>query len=301
MFLIESSGGDEIKTIEKISLYYFSGTGNTIYVAKQLQKRIPEIKMIPVISMLSVDEEIKPDSKTLGFCFPNHAGHLPIPIKAFIKKLKLLGDEYIFAICNSAFSKSFTSDDIDKILKKKGLKLNAYVNLMMPDNHAFVNKGYTPPDKEDLFRCEEQVQLQLNDIKEVLSSRSTYTEKDLRPAPFPPWIDKMLRPLLFFLIEKKPCLVLKGAIYADSKCTGCKTCEKVCPAERIAVRNSRPVFDCNTTCFGCYACLNFCPLEALQVGSKWYNGRSYSTRNRRYPHPYANALDIARQKTDTPI
>jgi flavodoxin len=35
-----------------LEIYYFSGTGNSLYVAKELQKRIPESNLIPIVSLL---------------------------------------------------------------------------------------------------------------------------------------------------------------------------------------------------------------------------------------------------------
>ncbi len=102
-----------------MDIYYFSGTGNTLYIVNKLKEHIPEIRMIPVASLLNVDGWISSESKTIGFCFPNHAGHLPIPMKMFIKKLHLEGDEYLFALCNSAFSKSFAPEDIDAALSRR--------------------------------------------------------------------------------------------------------------------------------------------------------------------------------------
>lgn len=283
--------------MENIDIYYFSGTGNTLFVLNKLKEHIPEIRLIPVMSLLNDNSQIYSESKIIGFCFPNHAGHLPIPMKMFVKKLHLEGDEYIFSICNSAFSKSFAHIDIDNILKKMNSRLSAHFNLIMPDNHTIVTKNYRIPSKEELMRYEDQVQANLVYIKDIINNKRSYDDKDARSAPFPMLIDKVLRPLIFYLIENHPNTVLNGAFYADSKCKGCAICEKVCPADRIAIVNGRPIFDINKTCFGCYACLNFCPVESLQAGSKWYNGRSYTSENGRYPHPYANADDIAKQKT----
>ena len=199
--------------------------------------------MIPVASLLNVDGWISSESKTIGFCFPNHAGHLPMPMKILIKKLQLEGDEYLFAICNSAFTKSFYPEDIDKILRKKSCRLSAYFNLIMPDNHAMVTKNYRITCKEEFKRCEDQVQAKLSYIKEILLNTDTYNEKDTRPAPFPQWIDLVVRPLIFYLVEKHPSTVLRGTLSADSKCNACKTCEKVCPADRIAIIDGRVIFD----------------------------------------------------------
>jgi ferredoxin len=280
----------------KIEVYYFSGTGNTIYILNQLRARIPEITMIPVASLLLVKNYIMPKSKTIGFCFPNHAGHLPIPMKRLIDKLVLQEDEYLFALCTSAFSKSFAPKDIDRLLRKNNCWLSLYANMLMPDNHTMVSREYRLPSKEELKRCESQVQAKLDQIKDLIKTKEIYIEKDDRAAPFPLLIDKVLRPLMFYLIEKHPSTVLRGALYADLKCTGCTICEKVCPADRIRVTDGKPTFDHKKTCYGCYACVNFCPAEAIQVGSKWYNGRSYTSENGRYPHPYASVNDIANQK-----
>jgi len=52
-------------------IYYFSGTGNSLYVARELQKRIPETNLIPIVSLLNKDViEIK--GETLGLVFPIH-------------------------------------------------------------------------------------------------------------------------------------------------------------------------------------------------------------------------------------
>jgi ferredoxin len=282
--------------VENIDIYYFTGTGNTLYILKMLKEHIPEIRLIPVVSLLNDDSKVYSESKTIGFCFPNHAGHLPIPMKKFIKRLHLQGNEYLFSICNSAFSKSFAHIEINKFLKKNNGRLSSHFNLIMPDNHMIVTKNYRIPTKEELLRCENQLQKSLIHVIDVINNRELYDDKDTRAAPFPMFIDKVLRPMVFYLIEEYPSIVLKDAFYSDLKCTGCAICEKVCPADRIAIVDERPVFNIEKTCFGCYACLNFCPAESLQAGSKWYNGRSYTAENGRYPHPYASADDISKQK-----
>ncbi len=37
--------------MNNIEVYYFSGTGNTIYLLNQMKKRIPQIEAIPVASL----------------------------------------------------------------------------------------------------------------------------------------------------------------------------------------------------------------------------------------------------------
>lgn len=47
-------------------IYYFSGTGNSLHVAKELQKRIPQTKLISIVSLLK-----KEVIETSSDCVPN--------------------------------------------------------------------------------------------------------------------------------------------------------------------------------------------------------------------------------------
>jgi hypothetical protein len=136
------------KGIQSIDLYYFTGTGNTLYLANQLKLRIPDINLRPIVPLLKKVTVVS-GSKAIGLCFPNHAGHLPIPIKLFIEKLKLVGDDYLFAICNSAFSKCFAPDDINRVFKKSGCELSACFNILMSDNHRCTMKGNKVPGEAE--------------------------------------------------------------------------------------------------------------------------------------------------------
>lgn len=72
----------------KAEIYYFSGTGNSLHVAKELQERIPETTLIPIVSLLN-KESVNTDGETVGFVFPIHGMTIPIPVKTFLKKLTL--------------------------------------------------------------------------------------------------------------------------------------------------------------------------------------------------------------------
>jgi hypothetical protein len=79
-------------------IYYFSGTGNSLRVARELQKRIPEANLIPIVHLLRNDT-IKTSADTVGFVFPNFCLSIPIPVHDFLEKVDLTSAQYIFAIC----------------------------------------------------------------------------------------------------------------------------------------------------------------------------------------------------------
>jgi len=59
-------------------------------------------------------------------------------------------------------------------------------------------------------------------------------------------------------------LVARRALKVDGeRCTGCRTCEKGCPAEAIKV-DGTPVFD-GRRCILCYCCYELCPEHAISL------------------------------------
>lgn len=126
----------------EVEIYYFSGTGNSLYIAKELQKRVPEANLIPVVSLLDQDI-IKTNGKTVGFVFLIHFMTLPIPVKKFIKKLNLKSTRYIFAIATRAGTQHIAFMEIEKILEKKGKSLNSSFTLNMSCNDPR-DKDYHP-------------------------------------------------------------------------------------------------------------------------------------------------------------
>jgi len=78
-------------------IYYFSGTGNSLFVAKELQKRISESNIIPIASLMK-KTTVDSFADVIGFVFPVHALTIPIVVRIFIQKLNINNAKYIFAI-----------------------------------------------------------------------------------------------------------------------------------------------------------------------------------------------------------
>ena len=82
-------------------IYYFSGTGNSLVVSKDIAKMI-DGRLIPISSVIE-QETVEPQSDVVGIVFPvfyatNDCG-IPIIVEGFVKKLKNVISKYIFAVC----------------------------------------------------------------------------------------------------------------------------------------------------------------------------------------------------------
>jgi len=277
-------------------IYYFSGTGNSLFVAKELQKRILDSKIIPMVSLMN-NKVIETKGKIIGFVFPVHALTIPIVVKQFIKKLELAEAQYIFAIATRWGTAFHGFTKIDQILKRNKKQLNAHFILDMCNNESR-HINFIIPNESYISEIEKAVIEKIDNIEKIINNSRISREKDYNQT-----IKSASNPFFSYLIEK---LVIHGMDFADfiggvnywyhnEKCNGCGICEKVCLSKKIKIVDKKPTWNKNTLCYMCFACLNYCPKVSVQI--KDIPGvKSYTIKNGRYPHPYASVKDISLQK-----
>ncbi len=270
--------------MNKTEIYYFSGTGNSLFIAQELQNRIPEAVLIPIAGILNTDKDIiKTNGETVGFVFPIHFTAIPIHVKNFIKKLDLESADYIFAAATRIGITHTAFIDIKKILIRKGKNLNSYFTVNMAGNNPRFK--YKNPSEEHIKKLEAEARKKLDLIKNIIIQKEQYKEKDNDATPSIPQFLLRPLPLLLSLTQRKT----DNGYFHDSKCNACGICEKVCPSKKIKLIDNKPVWQKELKCYNCMACVNYCPAQSVQISSN-------SHKNERYCHPYASADDIAMQK-----
>jgi len=277
-------------------IYYFSGTGNSLFVAKELQKRIPNSSLIPIVSLMD-EKAVRTKGKTIGLVFPVHALTIPVAVKRFIRKADFASSEYLFAIATREGTIFRGFEKIDRLLKKKNKQLDSHFVLNMYNNESR-HEGYKVPSESDILSLESAVLAKLDYIQNIINNRMASREKDLDYTidfGHHPFINKLLEKTVLTSMAVSEYIGGVNYFYSDSNCTGCGICEKVCLSKKITVMGKKPVWNKKVLCYMCFACLNFCPRKSVQI--KDIPGvKSYSTVNGRYTHPYATVKDIYDQK-----
>ena len=271
-------------------IYYFSGTGNSLHVAENLQKKISDSKLMPIVSLLWKDV-IETHGETVGFVFLLPGMTVPIPVKNFIEKVNLKSSQYNFAIVTRGGTKCFAFNKIDKILKRKGRCLDSYFYLNMVSNDPKF-EVYDIPTNETIAKTESEIQNQIDLIQEIIIKKKKNRKSDskfIAPSGFA--LERLVLLGMFFAEHIR----VKDYFYPNAKCNGCGTCAMVCPSQKIKIADGKPLWQNKVQCYMCYACLNYCPQHSIQIHSKWFM-KSYTEKNGRYPHPYASAKDISKQK-----
>jgi ferredoxin len=258
----------------KTVIYYFTGTGNSLSLAKKLSEKIGNCDLIPVAKALA-NKEFSCDYEKVGFVFPVYFHGNPLIVNEFIEKLEIKKESYLFAVVNMGGSPNLCDDITNEVLSKKDMKLNAFFQLRMVSNYI----SYFQPIKESkMAKVFDEADKKLNEIAEIVSNKDCKIENSF-------FLFKLFFSI-FYKFFKKKARICDKKYKIEEQCNGCGTCAKVCPVNNIEMKEGKPTF--NNRCEQCYACINLCPKEAIQIG--------FSKSKKRYKHPEISIKEIIEQK-----
>lgn len=256
------------------TLYYFSGTGNSYYVAKEVQKRMEDCELIPITDYLG-QKAVEVTSQKIGFIFPLYFQGMPKVVSEFIQKIKIKNKSYIFAVVTrgSGAYQGGALGHLRKALKTKNQKLSAGFYISMPENYIPLLEVQTEEKQEKLFQNAEK---KIQSISALINSNSIKTETEIigfiRPLVYNPFI--------------KNLNTIDTKFYVSERCNGCGLCKEVCHFENIQMQEGKPNWQKNCQC--CLACMHYCPAQAIELEK--------SQNKKRYHHPSVSASEYIKTK-----
>ena len=130
----------------KTAIYYFTGSGNSLKIAKDLAKELHDPQLIRICEP---NMKIRRDENArVGFVFPVYVRGLPHMFKKFVENLDIRKDAYVFAVANYGGSPALSFLHLQEIIRLKGAKLSSVFGVSMPGNMWFMY--YPQYTKQDI-------------------------------------------------------------------------------------------------------------------------------------------------------
>ncbi|MCZ3365953.1 MULTISPECIES: EFR1 family ferrodoxin [Methanobacterium] len=281
-----------------LEIYYFSGTGNSLAVARDIAEKMGG-DLISIPSVMD-KKSITTDADVIGIVFPVYylgTVNIPLVVQRFVMKLDGISTKYIFAVCTFGGGAGSTLAILDEMIKARGGRLASGFGVQMPQN------AFRKPFENKTKLYSNWKEKKLDFICEHVKAKDGWFDTDgLFIGLVVAIIERMMK--VGFLNRsslrsmKKTARLQEDSDFTldevirfmdrsystDENCTGCGTCSKVCQVRNIEIVDNKPAWQHH--CENCLACIKWCPQSAIHGYGKLPGG---------YHHPDVDILDMLRE------
>ena len=248
------------KKIMKRIVFYFTGTGNCLYIANQLSG--DQILSIPQVMQ---GEQREFEAEEIGLVYPVYYASLPRNVEEFLSKVSFKAD-YLFCLQTYSTSPGDATAYLQYHAGLSGKEFNYIKSIHMPSNFI---PYFDVLSEENLSRAND-TPIHLAEAQQDISKRKQWIEP--LPDMHPDWRRKDYSKSPSILDQRSETLF---TIHED-RCVGCGICTNVCPKGNYKVDAFAKA---SGECLYCLACANACPQKAITVNPVDVNPEH------RYRHP----------------
>ncbi len=249
-------------------IYYFTGTGNSGFVAHELEHLLLEKAYF-----MNGKAPMYPEGDSIGFVFPTYAWGVPPNVISFINclpyvfwnqvKLEQLPVWFVMT-CGDEVAKA--PEMMERVLAKKGVRAESIWSVIMPNNYVLL-PGFDVDPKELEKRKLDDCVSRIHEVAEGIKTHRNCVDVARGSMP---WLKtKLVYPLF------KRWGISTPKWHSTDACVGCGICVKSCPQDNIKLNGEgRPVW--GEDCCSCLACYHSCPYHAVEYGKETRKKGQYS-------------------------
>ena len=236
-------------------ILYFSGTGNSKYVAKRIADALDD-------EILNLNDRIKA-SDTLSvetgerviIVTPTYAWRIPRVVRGWLRKTELRGARQAWFVMTCGSEIGNANKYNRDLCAEKAISCMGTAQIVMPENYIAM---FSAPQADKARQIVAQAEPSIDRAIAAIQRNQPFAPT--RNNLYDRFMSGPVNPIFY-----KFCVKADAFTVSDT-CIGCGQCAKRCPMNNVTLKDGKPVWGKN--CTHCMACICYCPKEAIEYGKK---------------------------------
>ena len=246
----------------KYMIFYFTGTGNSEYIAKRLS-------FLTGQHLFCINDKIKDhdygtilSKDGLIIVVPTYAWQIPKVVQKWIKKTEFMGSRKTWFIMTCGEDIGNAGKYNEELCQHMNFTYMGTEKVVMPENYIAM---FDVPNEKECESIIAQAEPVIKEMADKILSKEKFAAVSVK------FSDRLKSG---FVNEKFYQFFVKAKAFRTTrKCINCGKCVTLCPLNNIKLIEKKPVW--GNDCTHCMACICNCPSEAIEYGKKSIGKRRY--------------------------
>lgn len=235
-------------------ILYFSGTGNSAYVAKRIGKEISDETVDLFEKIRGNDCSDLESDRPWVVVTPTYAWRIPRIVQEWLEHTSLAGNRDIYFVMTCGGNIGDAGKYLRPLCAAKKLHYMGCMEILMPENYIALFSTPTQAQASEIIAQSEHV---IDEAAHLIRNHVPF------PQPAVTLQDKVNSGLVNSIFY--PMFVHAKKFYATDACVSCGKCVGVCPLRNIRLKDGKPFW--GACCTHCMACISHCPTQAIEYGA----------------------------------
>lgn len=236
-------------------ILYFSGTGNSKYVAKRIADALGDEIVNLNDRIKSSDTSPVETGERLIVVTPTYAWRIPRVVRDWLRKTEPRGARLAWFVMTCGGEIGNTDKYNRELCTEKGLSCMGTTQIVMPENYIAM---FSAPQADKARQIVAQAEPSIDRAIAAIQRNQPFAPT--RNNLYDRFMSGPVNPIFYKFFVKA------NAFTASSACIGCGQCVKRCPMNNVTLKDGKPSWGKN--CTHCMACICYCPKEAIEYGKK---------------------------------
>ena len=236
-------------------IVFFSGTGNSRYVAGRIADALGEPLLDLGARIKAGDTSPVETGERLIVVTPTYAWRIPRIVRDHLQQTELSGAKRAWFVmtCGGEIG---SADQYNRALcAQMRLAHMGTAQIVMPENYIAMFGAPQPDEARRIVAAAEP-----SIVRAIAAIRAAQPFAPTRNNLYDRFMSGPVNPIFYSFFVKAT------AFTASSACIACGQCARRCPLNNITLHAARPTW--GKTCTHCMACICYCPTGAIEYGKK---------------------------------